>query len=59
MLLLVIVYEMETHFHMTGRQKAVFKCLHPTTLQASYAQDFLLSIPKDGMAHMCGGEVSR
>ncbi|GKG45921.1 hypothetical protein Tco_0498367, partial [Tanacetum coccineum] len=47
-----MVKDMEVHFDMTVRQKAVFKCLH-----APYAQDFLLAIPIDGLGqHMSSVE---
>nr|GEX83388.1 putative reverse transcriptase domain-containing protein [Tanacetum cinerariifolium] len=39
-----MVKDMETHFDMTMRQKAVFECL-----RAPHAQDFLLAIPIDGL----------
>ncbi|GJU25516.1 hypothetical protein Tco_1164137 [Tanacetum coccineum] len=40
--------DMEVHFDMTMRQKAVFECL-----RAPHAQDFLLAIPIDGLGqHM-------
>ncbi|GJS48324.1 hypothetical protein Tco_0598445 [Tanacetum coccineum] len=40
--------DMEIHFDMTMRQKAVFECL-----RAPHAQDFLLAIPIDGLCqHM-------
>ncbi|KAI3721949.1 hypothetical protein L2E82_32969 [Cichorium intybus] len=43
-----IVKDMEDDFHMTFRQKAVLECL-----RAPHAQDFLLSIPIDGLGlHM-------
>ncbi|XP_052627549.1 uncharacterized protein LOC128134140 [Lactuca sativa] len=43
-----IVQDMEMHFDMTARQKAVFQCL-----RAPHAQDFLLAIPIDGLGqHM-------
>lgn len=43
-----IVKDMEIHFDMTIRQKAVFECL-----RAPHAQDFLLAIPIDGLGqHM-------
>ncbi|GKB22858.1 hypothetical protein Tco_0862259 [Tanacetum coccineum] len=43
-----MVKDMEAHFDMTVRQKAVFKCL-----RAPHAQDFLLYIPIDGLGqHM-------
>ncbi|KAL7603985.1 hypothetical protein Lser_V15G19890 [Lactuca serriola] len=43
-----IVQDMEMHFNMTTRQKAVFQCL-----RAPHAQDFLLAIPIDGLGqHM-------
>ncbi|GJV24580.1 putative reverse transcriptase domain-containing protein [Tanacetum coccineum] len=43
-----MVKDMEIHFDMTIRQKAVFECL-----RASHAQDFLLVIPIDGLGqHM-------
>ncbi|GKF19301.1 hypothetical protein Tco_0067939 [Tanacetum coccineum] len=37
-----MVKDMEVHFDMTMRQKAVFECL-----RAPHAQDFLLAIPID------------
>ncbi|GJS71154.1 putative reverse transcriptase domain-containing protein [Tanacetum coccineum] len=43
-----MVKDMEAHFDMTVRQKAVFECL-----RAPHAQDFLLAIPIDGLGqHM-------
>ncbi|GJW52225.1 putative reverse transcriptase domain-containing protein [Tanacetum coccineum] len=43
-----MVKDMEVHFDMTMRQKAIFKCL-----RAPHAQDFLLAIPIDGLGqHM-------
>ncbi|GJX60343.1 hypothetical protein Tco_0291733 [Tanacetum coccineum] len=43
-----MVKDMEVHFDMSVRQKAVFECL-----RASHAQDFLLAIPIDGLSqHM-------
>ncbi|GJV90266.1 hypothetical protein Tco_1538079 [Tanacetum coccineum] len=43
-----MVKDMEVHFDMTMRQKAVFECL-----RAPHAQDFLLAIPIDGLGqHM-------
>ncbi|GJS71533.1 hypothetical protein Tco_0704374 [Tanacetum coccineum] len=39
-----MVKDMEAHFDMTVRQKAVFECL-----RASHALDFLLAIPIDGL----------
>ncbi|PWA80994.1 hypothetical protein CTI12_AA190310 [Artemisia annua] len=43
-----MVKDMEVHFDMTVRQKAVFECL-----RAPHAQDFLLAIPIDGLGqHM-------
>ncbi|KAI3750270.1 hypothetical protein L2E82_20904 [Cichorium intybus] len=43
-----IVKNMEDDFHMTFRQKAVLECL-----RATHAQDFLLSIPIEGLGlHM-------
>ncbi|GJW00191.1 hypothetical protein Tco_1555442 [Tanacetum coccineum] len=43
-----MVKDMEVHFDMTMRQKAVFECL-----RASHAQDFLLAILIDGLGqHM-------
>ena len=43
-----MVKDMEAHFDMTMRQKAVFECL-----RAPHAQDFLLAIPIDGLGqHM-------
>nr|GEW04525.1 putative reverse transcriptase domain-containing protein [Tanacetum cinerariifolium] len=43
-----MVKDMEVHFDMTIRQKAVFECL-----RASHAQDFLLAILIDGFGqHM-------
>ncbi|GJV90270.1 hypothetical protein Tco_1538083 [Tanacetum coccineum] len=43
-----MVKDMEVHFDMTVRQKAVFECLH-----APHAQDFLQAIPIDGLGqHM-------
>ncbi|GJZ96550.1 putative reverse transcriptase domain-containing protein [Tanacetum coccineum] len=43
-----MVKDMEVHFDMTMRQKAVFECL-----RAPYGQDFLLAIPIDGLGqHM-------
>ncbi|GJT86986.1 hypothetical protein Tco_1068703 [Tanacetum coccineum] len=43
-----MVKDMEVHFDMTIRQKAVFECL-----RAPHAKDFLLAIPIDGLGqHM-------
>ncbi|KAL4583664.1 hypothetical protein LXL04_008246 [Taraxacum kok-saghyz] len=43
-----MVKDMEVHFDMTVRQKAVFECL-----RAPHSQDFLLAIPIDGLGqHM-------
>ncbi|GKB88381.1 hypothetical protein Tco_0960653 [Tanacetum coccineum] len=43
-----MVKDMEVHFDMTMRQKAVFECLRTPD-----AQDFLLAIPIDGLGqHM-------
>ncbi|GJR19033.1 hypothetical protein Tco_0967560 [Tanacetum coccineum] len=43
-----MVKDMEVHFDMTVRQKAVIECLH-----APHAQDFLLAISIDGLGqHM-------
>ncbi|GKA72130.1 hypothetical protein Tco_0778346 [Tanacetum coccineum] len=43
-----MVKDMEVHFDMTMRQKAVFECL-----RAPHAHDFLLAIPIDGLGqHM-------
>ncbi|GJS51149.1 hypothetical protein Tco_0624511 [Tanacetum coccineum] len=43
-----MVKDMEVHFDMSVRQKAVFECL-----RAPHAQDFLLAIPIDGLGqHM-------
>ncbi|GJU74313.1 hypothetical protein Tco_1265718 [Tanacetum coccineum] len=43
-----MVKDIEVHFDMTMRQKAVFECL-----RAPHAQDFLLAIPIDGLGqHM-------
>nr|GEW24575.1 auxilin-like protein [Tanacetum cinerariifolium] len=39
-----MVKDMEVHFDMTMRQKVVFECL-----RAPHAQEFLLSIPIDGL----------
>ncbi|GJT79303.1 hypothetical protein Tco_1053645 [Tanacetum coccineum] len=39
-----MVKDMEVHFDMTMRQKAVFECL-----RAAHAQDFLLAISIDGL----------
>nr|GEW31748.1 putative reverse transcriptase domain-containing protein [Tanacetum cinerariifolium] len=39
-----MVKDMEVHFDMTMRQKAVFECL-----RAPHAQDFLLAIPINGL----------
>ncbi|GKB58605.1 hypothetical protein Tco_0914791 [Tanacetum coccineum] len=47
-----MVKDMEVHFDMTMRQKAVFECL-----RAPHAQDFLLAIPIDGLSqHMSSVE---
>ena len=43
-----IVQDMEVHFDMTIRQKAIFECL-----RAPHAQDILMTIPIDGLCqHM-------
>nr|GFA66032.1 auxilin-like protein [Tanacetum cinerariifolium] len=43
-----MVKDIEAHFDMTVRQKAIFECLH-----APHAQDFLLAIHMDGLGqHM-------
>nr|GEZ87575.1 auxilin-like protein [Tanacetum cinerariifolium] len=47
-----MVKDMEVHFDMTMRLKAVFECL-----RAPHAQDFLLAIPIDGLGqHMSSVE---
>ncbi|GKD63469.1 hypothetical protein Tco_1305577 [Tanacetum coccineum] len=47
-----MVKDLEAHFDMTMRQKAVFECL-----RAPHAQDFLLVIPIDGLGqHMSSVE---